>query len=140
MDFTLQNATIFLSFPFIWPLLEFFTAPPAKKNQLNLQITSASQTSLDGAIVSEETDSKKRDSEGKDSRDIPNPFSGRGSFQVSQEATNQEEAASPQAEKAPFHIFVHGVVKQPNIILLSDATRKDSEALIVQVSKSSSSR
>ena len=52
------------------------------------------------------------------------------------EPLSQVDAASGLGQSTQMKISVHGVVKEPDIVLLSDATRGDSEALIVQVSPS----
>ena len=50
VDISLQNATIFVNFPFLFRLLEFFTSPtPAIQKQHDL-VTTASQTSLDNFV------------------------------------------------------------------------------------------
>jgi len=48
-------------------------------------------------------------------------------------ALSQVDAAPSPSQGSQMKISVHGVVKESDIVLLSDATRKDSEALIVQV-------
>lgn len=50
-------------------------------------------------------------------------------------ALSQVDAAPLPSQGSQMKISVHGVVKEPDIVLLSDATKKDSEALIVQVSR-----
>ena len=133
VDISLQNATIFVNFPFLLPLLEFFTAPPSEvHHQQQRQVTTASQTSFGTAPV------RVPDSAGEDS-DWPLQ---RLESTVSAVARtfSQVDASPSPPHGSQMKISVHGVVKEPDIVLLSDATRRDSEALIVQVSKNKSSR
>ena len=122
VDISLQNATIFVNFPFLLPLLEFFTTPPPDLSKQRQRTTTASQTSLDAAPVSI-LDPEGRDVPRHQSRSITAP-----------EHVSQVDAATVSGQATEMKIFVHGVVKEPDIVLLSDATRADSEALIVQVS------
>lgn len=112
VDISLQNATIFVNLPFLLPLLEYFTAPPPD-NQLQ-RVTTASQTFLDAAPVSGDV----------------TRFQLRGGVDSEPEPFSQVDGGLSYQMK----ISVHGLVKEPDIVLLSDATREDSEALIVQVS------
>jgi len=122
VDISLQNATIFVNFPFLLPLLEFFTTPPPDLSKQRQRTTTASQTSLHAAPIS------ILDTEG---RDVPRHPS-RGI--TASKPVSQVDAAVVSGQVIQMKIFVHGVVKEPDIVLLSDATRADSEALIVQVS------
>ena len=122
VDISLQNATIFVNFPFLLPLLEFFTTTPPELSKQRQRTTTASQTSLDAAPVSI-LDPEGRDVPRHPSRGITAP-----------ERVSQVDAAAVSGQVTQMKIFVHGVVKEPDIVLLSDATRGDSEALIVQVS------
>ena len=126
MDISLQNATIFVNFPFLLPLLEFFTAPPRDLNKQRRRVAAASQTSLDAPCV----DGVGSEIEGRDAPRHP-PV---GRVTSAAEPVSQVDAAALSGQTPQMKIFVHGVVKDPDIVLLSDATRGDSEALIVQVS------
>ena len=106
------------------PLLEFFTAPPPDLNKQSQKISTASQTFLDAAPVS------VSEIEG---RDVPRPQP-EGRVIDAPETLSQVDAAPGFGQSTQMKISVHGVVKEPDIVLLSDATRGDSEALIVQVS------
>ena len=120
----MKNATIFVNFPFLLPLLEFFTAPPPDLNKQSQQITTASQTFLNAAPVSvSEVEGRDVTSPPPEGRAIGAP-----------EPLSQVDAASGLGQSTQMKISVHGVVKEPDIVFLSDATRGDSEALIVQVS------
>lgn len=127
VDISLQNATIFVNFPFILPLLEFFTSPSSDlyDQRQRRQFTIASQTSFDatrGRVLSPATGNG----------DVP--FHRRESEVITAtEALSQVDAAPLASQGSPMKISVHGVVKESDIVLLSDASRKDSEALIVQV-------
>ena len=126
VDISLQNATIFVNFPFLFRLLEFFTSPtPAIQKQHDL-VTTASQTSLDTFVPPNAI------STGTEVTDVPTREQDRGGISRP-EAVSQVDAAVTSSE-ASLKIVAHGVVKDPDIVLLSDATNKDSEALIVQVS------
>ena len=128
VDISLQNATIFVNFPFILPLLEFFTNPSSDLYEPRQhQATIASQTSFDappGRVLFTTTGDG----------DVP-------LHRLESEVVNttgalsQVDAAPLPSQGSQMKISVHGVVKEPDIVLLSDATRKDSEALIVQVSR-----
>lgn len=126
VDISLQNATIFVNFPFLFRLLEFFTSPtPAIQKQHDL-VTTASQTSLDTFVPPNAI------STGTEVTDVPTREQDRGGISRP-EAVSQVDAAVTSSQ-ASLKIVAHGVVKDPDIVLLSDATNKDSEALIVQVS------
>ena len=126
VDISLQNATIFVNFPFLFRLLEFFTSPtPAIQKQHDL-VTTASQTSLDNFVPPNAINT------GTEVRDAPTREQERGGISRP-EAVSQVDAAVTSSQ-ANLKIVAHGVVKDPDIVLLSDATNKDSEALIVQVS------
>ena len=126
VDISLQNATIFVNFPFLFRLLEFFTSPtPAIQKQHDL-VTTASQTSLDTFVPPNVI------STGTEVTDVPTREQDRGGISRP-EAVSQVDAAVTSSQ-ASLKIVAHGVVKDPDIVLLSDATNKDSEALIVQVS------
>ena len=126
VDISLQNATIFVNFPFLFRLLEFFTSPtPAIQKQHDL-VTTASQTSLDNFVPPNAI------STGTEVTDVPRREQDRGGISRP-EAVSQVDAAVTSSQ-ASLKIVAHGVVKDPDIVLLSDATNKDSEALIVQVS------
>ena len=126
VDISLQNATIFVNFPFLFHLLEFFTSPtPAIQKQHDL-VTTASQTSLDTFVPPNAI------STGTEVTDVPTREQDRGGISRP-EAVSQVDAAVTSSQ-ASLKIVAHGVVKDPDIVLLSDATNKDSEALIVQVS------
>ena len=126
VDISLQNATIFVNFPFLFRLLEFFTSPtPAIQKQHDL-VTTASQTSLDNFVPLNAINT------GTEVRDAPTREQERGGISRP-EAVSQVDAAVTSSQ-ANLKIVAHGVVKDPDIVLLSDATNKDSEALIVQVS------
>ena len=126
VDISLQNATIFVNFPFLFRLLEFFTSPtPAIQKQHDL-VTTASQTSLDNFVPPNAM------STGTEVTDVPTREQDRGGISRSG-AVSQVDAAVTSSQ-ANLKIVAHGVVKDPDIVLLSDATNKDSEALIVQVS------
>ena len=126
VDISLQNATIFVNFPFLFRLLEFFTSPtPAIQKQHDL-VTTASQTSLDTFVPPNAI------STGTEVTDVPTREEDRGGISRP-EAVSQVDAAVTSSQ-ASLKIVAHGVVKDPDIVLLSDATNKDSEALIVQVS------
>lgn len=126
VDISLQNATIFVNFPFLFRLLEFFTSPtPAIQKQHDL-VTTASQTSLDTLVPPNAI------STGTEVTDVPTREQDRGGISRP-EAVSQVDAAVTSSQ-ASLKIVAHGVVKDPDIVLLSDATNKDSEALIVQVS------
>ena len=126
VDISLQNATIFVNFPFLFRLLEFFTSPtPAIQKQHDL-VTTASQTSLDTFVP------PNARSTGTEVTDVPTREQDRGGISRP-EAVSQVDAAVTSSQ-ASLKIVAHGVVKDPDIVLLSDATNKDSEALIVQVS------
>ena len=126
VDISLQNATIFVNFPFLFRLLEFFTSPtPAIQKQHDL-VTKASQTSLDTFVPANAI------STGTEVTDVPTREQDRGGISRP-EAVSQVDAAVTSSQ-ASLKIVAHGVVKDPDIVLLSDATNKDSEALIVQVS------
>ena len=126
VDISLQNATIFVNFPFLFRLLEFFTSPtPAIQKQHDL-VTTASQTSLDNFVPPNAM------STGTEVTDVPRREQERGGIRRP-EAVSQVDAAVTSSQ-ASLKIVAHGVVKDPDIVLLSDATNKDSEALIVQVS------
>ena len=126
VDISLQNATIFVNFPFLFRLLEFFTSPtPAIQKQHDL-VTTASQTSLDNFVPPNAI------STGTEVRDVPTREQDRGGISRP-EAVSQVDAAVTSSQ-ASLKIVAHGFVKDPDIVLLSDATNKDSEALIVQVS------
>ena len=126
VDISLQNATIFVNFPFLFRLLEFFTSPtPAIQKQHDL-VTTASQTSLDTFLPPNAI------STGTEVTDVPTREQDRGGISRP-EAVSQVDAAVTSSQ-ASLKIVAHGVVKDPDIVLLSDATNKDSEALIVQVS------
>ena len=125
VDISLQNATIFVNFPFLFRLLEFFTSPtPAIQKQHDL-VTTASQTSLDNFVPPNAI------STGTEVTDVPRREQDRGGISRP-EAVSQVDAAVTSSQ-ASLKIVAHGVVKDPDIVLLSDATNKDSEALIVQV-------
>ncbi len=127
VDISLQNATIFVNFPFLLPLLEFFTAQPSDlHNQQQHHVTTASQTSLDTAPV-RVSDPAIGDEDGTLHRLESKIIAATRTF-------SQVDAAPLPAQGSQMKISVHGVVKEPDIVLLSDATRRDSEALIVQVS------
>ena len=126
VDISLQNATIFANFPFILPLLEFFTSPSSNSYQRRQgQFTIASQTSFDaspGRVFGSATGNG----------DVP--FHRLESEVITAtEALSQVDAAPLASQGSQMKISVHGVVKESDIVLLSDASRKDSEALIVQV-------
>ena len=126
VDISLQNATIFVNFPFLFRLLEFFTSPtPAIQKQHDL-VTTASQTSLDTFVPPNAI------STGTEVTDVPTREQDRGGISRP-EAVSQVDAAVTSSQ-ASLKIVAHGVVKDPDIVLLSDATNKDNEALIVQVS------
>ena len=126
VDISLQNATIFVNFPFLFRLLEFFTSPtPAIQKQHDV-VTTASQTSLDTFVPPNAI------STGTEVTDVPTREQDRGGISRP-EAVSQVDAAVTSSQ-ASLKIVAHGVVKDPDIVLLSDATNKDSEALIVQVS------
>lgn len=126
VDISLQNATIFVNFPFLFRLLEFFTSPtPAIQKQHDL-VTTASQTSLDTFVPPNAI------STGTEVTDVPTREQDRGGISRP-EAVSQVDAAVTSSQ-ASLKIVAHGVVKDPDIVLFSDATNKDSEALIVQVS------
>ena len=126
VDISLQNATIFVNFPFLFRLLEFFTSPtPAIQKQHDL-VTTASQTSLDNFVPPNAM------STGTEVTYVPRREQERGGIRRP-EAVSQVDAAVASSQ-ASLKIVAHGVVKDPDIVLLSDATNKDSEALIVQVS------
>lgn len=125
VDISLQNATIFVNFPFILPLLEFFTSPSSDlyDQRQRRQFTIASQTSFDatrGRALSPATG------------DVPFHRS-ESEVITATEALSQVDAAPSASQGSPMKISVHGVVKESDIVLLSDASRRDSEALIVQV-------
>ena len=125
VDVTLQNATIFLNVPFLLPLLEFFTAPPSAVHHQQQVTTTASQTSLDALPVQVLDPARE-------GRDVPvyKPASN----VTATETFSQVDAAALSSEGTQMKIFVHGLVKEPDIVLLCDATKRDSEALILQVS------
>lgn len=126
VDISLQNAAIFVNFPFLFRLLEFLTSPtPAIQKQHDL-VTTASQTSLDNFVPPNAM------STGMEVTDVPTREQDRGGISRP-EAVSQVDAAVTSSQ-ASLKIVAHGVVKDPDIVLLSDATNKDSEALIVQVS------
>ena len=95
-------------------------------NKEHQQETAASQTSLDAVPVC------AVGTKGED-MDIARPWPEERGTRA-QEPLSQVDAATVSSQVAQMKIFVHGVVKEPDIILLSDATRGDSEAFIVQVS------
>ena len=130
MDISLQNATIFVNFPFILPLLEFFTSPSSDLNeQRQRQFTIASQTSFDAP-------SGRAFSPATGNGDVP--FHRLESEVITaSEALSHVDAAPLASQGSQMKISVHGVVKESDIVLLSDASRKDSEALIVQVRRNS---
>ena len=123
---SLQNATIFVNFPFLFLLLEFITIPPSDVNHpREPQVSVVSQTSLDASGVRDpETPREGRDAQihRTESGDV-----------TSTDAPSQVDAAASPTQETQLKIVVHGVVEDPNIVLLSDATNKESEALIVQV-------
>lgn len=123
---SLQNATIFVNFPFLFLLLEFITIPPSDVNHpREPQVSVVSQTSLDASGVRDpETPREGRDAQ------IHRTESGDA---TSTYAPNQVDAVASPTQETQLKIVVHGVVEDPNIVLLSDATNKESEALIVQV-------
>ena len=125
VDISLQNATIFVNFPFLFRLLEFFTSPTPAIQKQHL-VTTASQTSLDTFVPPNAI------STGTEVTDVPTREQERGGIRRP-EAVSQVDAAVTSSQ-ASLKIVAHGVVKDPDIVLLSDATNKDSEALIVQVS------
>ena len=124
----MQNATIFVNFPFILPLLEFFTDPSSDLyERRQRQATIASQTSFDappGRVLSPATGNGDVPLDRLES-EVITPIGNR----------SQVDAAPLPSQGSQTKISVHGVVKEPDIVLLSDATRKDSEALIVQVGR-----
>ncbi|KAL9969256.1 hypothetical protein ACROYT_G021452 [Oculina patagonica] len=125
VDISLQNATIFVNFPFLLPLLEFFTTQTSDlHNQQQHHVTTASQTSLDTAPV-RVSDPAIGDGDGTLHRLESKVIAATRTF-------SQVDAAPLPAQGSQMKISVHGVVKEPDIVLLSDATRSDSEALIVQ--------
>ena len=69
-------------------------------------------------------------STGTEVTDVPRREQDRGGISRP-EAVSQVDAAVTSSQ-ASLKIVAHGVVKDPDIVLLSDATNKDSEALIVQ--------
>ena len=123
---SLQNATIFVNFSFLFLLLEFITIPPSDVNHpREPQVSVVSQTSLDASGVRDpETPREGRDAQihRTESGDV-----------TSTDAPSQVDAAASPTQETQLKIVVHGVVEDPNIVLLSDATNKESEALIVQV-------
>ena len=128
VDISLQNATIFVNFPFLLPLLEFFTAPPSDvHHQQQRQVTTATQTSLGAAHI------RVPDSAGEDSEWPLQRLE--STVSAVARTFSQVDAAPLPPQGSQIKISVHGVVREPDIVLLSDATRRDSEALIVQVSK-----
>lgn len=126
VDISLQNATIFVNFPFLLPLLEFFATPSSDLYERRQgQATIASQTSFDATP-------------GR----VPGPATAYGDVSLHRLESevisvagvlSQVDAAPLPSQGSQMKISVHGVVKESDIVLLSDSTRKDSEALIVQV-------
>lgn len=129
VDISLQNATIFVNFPFILPLLEFFTYPSSNLyEQRQGQFTIASQTSFGaspGRILGPTTGNGYVPFHRPESEVI-----------TATKALSQVDAAPLASQGSHMKISLHGVVKESDIVLLSDASRKDSEALIVQVRRS----
>lgn len=115
-----------MNFPFILPLLEFFTAPSSDLYEREQrQTTIASQTSFvtsPGRVLD------------PGNGDVPLHWL-ESEVITATGALNQVDAATLRSQGTQMKISVHGVVKEPDIILMSDATKKDSEALIVQVSR-----
>lgn len=128
VDISLQNATIFVNFPFLLPLLEFFTTPSSDLyHQRQRQATIASQTSFDAPPVRVL---------GPATGDGDGPLHKLESEVITTTGTSSQVDAAPlPSQGSQMKVSVHGVVKEPDIVLLSDATIIDSEALIVQVSR-----
>lgn len=122
VDITLQNAAIFVNFPFLFPLLDFFVTPPEDASENVRRIATTSQTDRSGAYASV--------------FEVEGPYLPDTEERL-QDAVDliSEVDAATLAGPSGLEITVHCVVKEPDIFLLSDATKKDSEALIVQVSK-----
>ncbi|XP_068698299.1 intermembrane lipid transfer protein VPS13C-like isoform X1 [Montipora foliosa] len=119
VDILLQNATIFVNFPFLLPLLEFFAAPPQDSSKIVPRTATASQTNRETALGSVS--------------EIEGPYvpqAGDG-VDYAPEFISEVDAAT-ESLSSDMKITVHCVVKEPDIVFLSDASRKDSEALIVQ--------
>ena len=126
---SLQNATIFVNFPFLLPLLEFFTTPPSDLyHPRQPQVTTASQTFLDAPPAAGDPEAAREE------RDVPIHKTESRDVTAAETFSQVDAAASP-TQATQMKIFVHGVVKDPDIVLLSDATNRESEALIVQVTR-----
>ena len=122
VDITLQNAAIFVNFPFLFSLLDFFVSPPQGASENVQRIATASQTDRPAAFVSVS--------------EVEGPYLPHTEERLLDAVDFISEVDAGMLE-APsgLKIKAHCVVKEPEIFFLSDATKKDSEALIVQVSK-----
>ncbi|XP_048577905.1 intermembrane lipid transfer protein VPS13A-like isoform X2 [Nematostella vectensis] len=119
----LQSASIFVNFPFIWPLLEFFTPVLQDEEKVDDdQFVSAaeSQASLDAPPTSYDVTSPV-----DLSRETSN-FTTASSFR------KRAPAVKVPTTAPPFNLTVKGTVKQPDIVLLANPLDKNSEAIIVQ--------
>ena len=119
VDITLQNAAIFVNFPFLFSLLEFFVSPPQGASENVQRIATASQTDRPVSVS-----------------EVEGPYLPHTEERL-QDAVDYISEVDAAMLEAPSGLKIKArcLVKEPEIFFLSDATKKDSEALIVQVSK-----